>query len=360
MRSTIVSLSLCLHRDPSLRIDPGQYGSVMNGRMMMSELPGGTERSRVTTADVAREAGVSRGTVSYALNGDPDSRLLEATKQKVLDAAERLGYRPSAAARLLGGGRSRTILFLSSTDDAINPLMTAYAEELARELATLGYGLLWQPAFVGLPRPANEMSPAVVITSPTENDPEFAELATGFRVPVVTALPGRDEFIASAATIQVEFLLGRGYEALYFARPDGTNDRMVELRLAAARRASSAPVHDVPWPGDRAKASRLAARLAGWARVPFAVCAYNDDVALQVLAAAADAGITVPDAFGVIGVDDTFAARYSTPALTSVSSSLAHFVPEFARHLAALAHGAIASEVRLPLNREVVVRSSTR
>ena len=51
---------------------------------------------RVTSADVAREAGVSRATVSYVLNDTPHQTIPEATRQRVLDAAARLGYAPSA------------------------------------------------------------------------------------------------------------------------------------------------------------------------------------------------------------------------------------------------------------------------
>ena len=62
--------------------------------------------SRSTIDDVAAEAGVSRATVSRSLNGGSVSA---ATRQRVLDAAERLGYRPSQAASSLARGRSGVI-----------------------------------------------------------------------------------------------------------------------------------------------------------------------------------------------------------------------------------------------------------
>src|SRR4051812_41974219 len=63
--------------------------------------------ARVTIRDVARAAGVSTATVSRALRADGE--VSAATRPRVLAAAERLGYRPDAAARTLVGGRSRLV-----------------------------------------------------------------------------------------------------------------------------------------------------------------------------------------------------------------------------------------------------------
>ncbi len=59
---------------------------------------------RVTLADVARAAGVSSTTASFVLN-DRSNAIPAATRQRVLDAARRSGYRPHAAARALATGR---------------------------------------------------------------------------------------------------------------------------------------------------------------------------------------------------------------------------------------------------------------
>src|SRR5699024_8468011 len=67
---------------------------------------------RVTSADVARLAGVSRATVSYVLNDTPGHRITADTRARVADAAARLGYAPSAAARTLRSGRSEVVLCL--------------------------------------------------------------------------------------------------------------------------------------------------------------------------------------------------------------------------------------------------------
>src|SRR5215208_4828750 len=63
-----------------------------------------------TIADVAREAGVGIGTVSRVLNDSPV--VSEGTRQRVQAAMDRLGYRPSRAARAFGGRRTHTLELL--------------------------------------------------------------------------------------------------------------------------------------------------------------------------------------------------------------------------------------------------------
>lgn len=323
----------------------------------------GKAQRRPTSEDVAREAGVSRATVSYALNGDPDSRLRPATKQRVHDAAERLGYHPTAAARLLSGAKSRTILFLSPPEDGLQPLLTQYVVQLARELAGYRLGLLWQMGVPGVPMPVGELSPALVLTSPTRDDPGFAALAMGFTVPVIPAFPGRDAFIGSAGGVQVEFMISRGYREIVFVQAtDPADGRMSAEREVDARRAADQAgvlISTVTWPQSPDAAVRLLSALASRADAP-ALCVYNDDLALQMLSAARNARIDVPGQLGVIGVDDTFAGRFSEPALTTVSSDQSPFIPRFARYIASLVDGETPDAIEMDPHRTVVVRSSTR
>jgi DNA-binding LacI/PurR family transcriptional regulator len=66
---------------------------------------------RPTSRDVAAAAGVSRATVSYVLNGaDTKHRITPATRDRVLEVAERLGYEPNAVALALRAGRTEIVL----------------------------------------------------------------------------------------------------------------------------------------------------------------------------------------------------------------------------------------------------------
>jgi DNA-binding LacI/PurR family transcriptional regulator len=100
-------------------------------------VPEGSTR-RVTSADVARMAGVSRATVSYVLNDTPHQTISADTRDRVLHAAAELGYAPSAAARTLRTGRSDVVLCLLP-DWPIGQEVGALLTNLSGALA--GHGL---------------------------------------------------------------------------------------------------------------------------------------------------------------------------------------------------------------------------
>ncbi|PIV26441.1 MAG: LacI family transcriptional regulator, partial [Anaerolineae bacterium CG03_land_8_20_14_0_80_58_20] len=68
-----------------------------------------TSIKRATSLDVAKKAGVSRTTVSFVLNNVPGVSISQATRQKVLKAAQTLNYHPNIAGRKLVSGKSNTI-----------------------------------------------------------------------------------------------------------------------------------------------------------------------------------------------------------------------------------------------------------
>ena len=89
-----------------------------------------------TRDDVARLAGVSSAVVSYVVNNGPRP-VAEATRQRVLDAIDKLGYRPNAAARSLIMGRSDLVGLV--VPDVRNPYFAAIAQEI--EAAARARGL---------------------------------------------------------------------------------------------------------------------------------------------------------------------------------------------------------------------------
>src|SRR5918994_604347 len=93
---------------------------------------------RPTSEDVAREAGVSRATVSYVLNRVEHERVSPATRARVLAAAERLGYVPNAAAAALRGGRTSLVL-VGIPAWPLGPPLAAAISVLVAELERLGY-----------------------------------------------------------------------------------------------------------------------------------------------------------------------------------------------------------------------------
>jgi len=95
---------------------------------------------RTTLKDVAKEAGISFTLVSKYLTRNPGARMSPETKQRIDDALEKLNYRPSAVARSLKSGKTKTIGLVIS--DLRNPYFALFADYTLREVKNAGYQLL--------------------------------------------------------------------------------------------------------------------------------------------------------------------------------------------------------------------------
>lgn len=287
---------------------------------------------RVTSADVARVAGVSRATVSYVLNDTPHQTISPATRTRVLDAAARLGYAPSAAARTLRTGRSDVVLCLLP-DWPIGQEVGAMLGNLSTALARSGLTLVVHPGSRD-DRPISEIwkaiTPAAVLAFADFSGDEIdAMRAAG--VALVVLLLGRTRQRRRelevpqqlVGRLQAEHLAAQGHTRLGYAYPDDERVRIfAEPRLdgagaACAGRGLDAPVvHTVPLDPEPAEKAVRRWRDSGVT----GVCAYNDEVALAVLAGMRRCGLAAPADLAVIGVDDIPAARLAVPALTSVTT----------------------------------------
>lgn len=144
---------------------------------------------RPTIADVATLAGVSRATVSQALNGK--GRIDPATRARVKEAAATLGYRPSVLAQRLRGGRTRTVALVTALPSPIVGasshlgFLTDLAVPMAQVLLQDGYSLLLVPPLTGLDQLDLVAADGAVVLDPLPADPTCAALRSR-RVAVVT------------------------------------------------------------------------------------------------------------------------------------------------------------------------------
>ena len=305
--------------------------------------------NRVTSADVARLAGVSRATVSYVLNQTPGQTISTDTRSRVLDAAARLGYAPSAAARALRTGRSEVVLCLLP-DWPIGPEVGSMLGNLSTALARHGLTFVVHPGNRE-DRPISEIwkaiTPAAVIAFTEFSAAEMAAMRSA-GVALVVALAGRGRAQGRALAVpqelvgrrQAEYLAAVGHTRLGYAFPDDERLRFfAEPRLAGVRAAC----HDDHLAGPAVETVALdpdqaAAACRRWHDDGItAVCAYNDEVALAVLSGCRRLGLAVPADLAVIGVDDIPPARLAAPALTTVTTDQT----EIATHLAATVVAAV-------------------
>ncbi|MBR7833772.1 LacI family DNA-binding transcriptional regulator [Actinospica durhamensis] len=294
-----------------------------------------TPAKRTTSADVARVAGVSRTTVSYVLNNRPGEVIPEDTRRRVLEAAERLAYRPRASARTLAGGRS-DIVVLSIPDLPIGPSISRFVEELATSLAKHGL-TLFTHLMSAHGRPLADVCATVeaaAVLGFGSFEPET--VAALQRLGVAMVEPVDADYNASMGPIgrlQAEHLIERGHRRLGYALPAEPGFRqMAEGRLRGAAAACAAaglpaPVALIADP----EAADAEQAVSQWRELSVTgVCAFNDEVAFAVLAGLRQAGLGAPQDMAVIGADDIPTARFATPPLSTVSIDLA----EAGRHRA--------------------------
>lgn len=275
---------------------------------------------RVTSADVAREAGVSRATVGFVINRTPGQTISAETQQRVMAAAARLGYRPNGAARDLARGRTMIVLMVLP-DWPMEHSMQRNIEAATATLEQAGYTLITHTAPSPGRRPLWEtLSPDVVVgMTPFTDEAMDSMRASGVR----HILPGsRLEENATehpphgrGPALQVQHLVSLGHRRLGYAMT--TDPRLEELqeeRLIEARYAADAlhvPLEAIGGDvGDAVAAWKLSGTTG--------IAAFNDEVAARVLREVRLAGFEVPEDFSLIGHDDTPMAELLLPSLSSI------------------------------------------
>ena len=289
--------------------------------------PGGTP----TINQVATRAGVSISTVSRVLNGL--NRVHPATRRRVQQVIDELGYQPSALARGLALQRTQVVgLIIPSATDAFYSEIVRGVEDAA---AALDYALLirsqpWQttgerPPQVFTPRQVD----GLVLVGVNVDSTTLAQLRTrGLRIAVVQEDLGGDvptftvDNYGGAQTL-ARHLVGHGYRRIAFITgsdntPDSA-DRLRALRDVLDQHSLALPDHYVER-GDYLRGSGYAAmsRLLDQAEHPDAVFAANDQMAADALRAIHERGRRVPQDIAVVGFDDIALASYTEPPLTTV------------------------------------------
>lgn len=291
----------------------------MNGR---TPAEGRADPSRTTIHDVARLAGVSSSTVSRAMTGGVVS---PATRQAVLAAAGRLGYRPNRQAQGLVTGRTGTLGLV--VPDLRNPFFADVAKGVSVRARAVDVQVFIsdtdedQPAEVEAIRSLVGGVDGLLVCSPRTGDDELLEaLGAQPTVLVHRRLPGVSSLTAdlvSGTQQAVAHLKALGHRTIAYVRGP-------EASWAAGQRtttlAEEIPGVDVrPFgpvaPTFEGGVSAADLVLASGAT---AVIAYNDLVALGVLHRLAARGVRVPEEMSVVGYDDVSVASMVSPPLTTV------------------------------------------
>jgi len=288
-----------------------------------------------TIYDVARLADVSIKTVSRVLNGEPNVR--PETRQRVIESASALRYRPSLSARSLAGARSYLLGLLF--DNPSPAYVTDVQSGLTTRCREAGYHLVVEPISCDSPDVASVVESltgalrmdGLVLTPPVCDSVAVLDVLDRIAMPYVRIAAwsnlhrgARVEMDDRRAAYEMtRHLLQLGHRDIGFIRGHPGHGAS-ELRFEGYTKALAD--QGVSLGPDRAPQGyfslesgvECARALLDRADRPTAVFASNDDMALGAMMVAATLGITVPDQLSIAGFDDSSAAKFVWPPLTTV------------------------------------------
>lgn len=319
-------------------------------------------------ADVAARAGVSTMTVSRVVNHHPN--VSDATRQRVQESIDALGYRANVAARTLAGGRSRVLGTISVQPESWGPSNTVYGiEAAARESDHLiSFMTVREPTIDRMRDSIEELRNAHVegiivvvrlrsaVEALRDLMPRFPLVITSSTT-IVPNTVGIDQELG--ARIATRHLLELGHETVHHVRgPKGWLDG--DERASGWRkelRSQRRPIGRC-LSGDWGPASGYEAGKV-LARDPkvTAVFASNDPMALGVMLAMSEAGRDVPGDVSVVGVDDVPESGYFNPPLTTVRQDFEALGRLSVDRLLTVIEG--GERGRIALEPDLVVRQST-
>jgi DNA-binding LacI/PurR family transcriptional regulator len=335
---------------------------------------------RVTIADVAQKAGVSKTAVSFAFN-NPD-RLNATTASRILDIAQELGYRPDPVARMLTQRRTGAIGVLTPQDLSVifaNPFFGTFSAGIAGVAEEAGYGLHFiSPLHGSLTRAIHRATvDGVVAIGLTIDHPEINEIRRA-GLPMVMV---DSDVVGEVASVDVDdeggarlaaaHLIELGHRDVAILAIDGPRSTtageggVVVRRLRGYRDTLSAAGIEVPpeeiaiGPSTIAGGIDAVDRLWASDRRPTAILAMSDAMAIGALRAVRSHGLSVPAEISIVGFDDIELAQSTDPPLTTVHQPVRGKGEAAVRLLLSVIEGRDQRPGHRRLDTRLIVRGST-
>ncbi len=322
--------------------------------------------------DVAKRAGVSISTVSLALRDDP--RIRDSTRQRVLAAAADLGYRPNGLARDLKAGRTGMISVL--IHDLGGPFYSELLRGVQAKALELGYTTIvgctagGQGGALTRLLVESRTDGAIVLDASIKEEVLGSVASDSFPVVVLDRAIKRP-FVylvtcdhEAGAYMATEHLIHSGYKNIAFV--SGLQSSLhSKLRYEGYRRAlrdhriAAVPEHLYHGAYTEESGYDIGLRMVRGRRMPEAVFAANDEMAIGILRAVTESGLRVPDDLAIVGFDDVRITQYVTPPLTTVRQPMYQLGVEAIQTLVSVLQGNLDIEPVM-LNTELVVRASSR
>ncbi|WP_071461279.1 catabolite control protein A [Bacillus massilinigeriensis] len=292
----------------------------------------------ITIYDVAREANVSMATVSRVVNGNPNVK--PATRKKVMEVIDRLGYRPNAVARGLASKKTTTVGVI------IPDISSPFFGELTRgieDIATMyKYNIILSNSDQNKEKELHLLNTmlgkqvdGIVFMGGNITEEHVEEFK---KSPVPIVLAGSIEETESIPSVNIDYetatydsvkaLIEKGHNRIAFVigplREPINNDKKLPGYKRALQDSGISVQDEFILEGDYTYDSGIEAieKLVELEEKPTAIIVASDEMALGVVHGAMDNGYNVPDDFEVISSDNTRMALMVRPQLTSVVQPL--------------------------------------
>ena len=336
---------------------------------------------RVTSEDVARQAGVSRTTVSLVLNGVQTIKISPETRQKVLETAAALGYVPNAMAQALVSRRTQAIGLVFTRQPhhiATDSFLPQVLEGMLEVVRTHNLRLLidivdpehQEQAYQQLVQ-AKRID-GIVFSGPRLDDVALVNLEReGFPTVLMGQLPGSNFHTVDvdnrlAARQAVEYLISLGHRQIACltnapASYSASADRLEGYRealLGAGLPYNPALVRYGDFEPESGHAQMSSLLEAG---VPFtAGFVASDAVLIGAHAALRERGLEIPGDISLVGFDDIAWSRYIAPPLTTVRLPAEELGRQACQMLLQILHGQAVLQKNIVLPTELIIRNSCR
>jgi DNA-binding LacI/PurR family transcriptional regulator len=324
---------------------------------------------RPTLADVAARAGVSVALVSIVIRDAPGAS--PASRQRVLQAADELGYRPDTRARLLRSSRSRLLGVVFGVQhafhgDLVTGLYTA-ADRAGYELA-LSAVTPARDERRAIASLLQDRCEALILLGPQAPTSFLAELTARLPV-VVVARAARHRALDVVRTADheglrqaVDHLVGLGHRRIVHidgGRAPGAADRRRGYRDAMRHHGLASETHVLPGGLTEDDGAAAARALLDIDPRPSAVTVFNDRCALGVLDVLQCSGLDVPGDISVVGYDDSRLARLSHVNLTTIAQDTEQITTLTVTRAIERLDGTPVTERELVIPPHLVVRATT-
>lgn len=330
----------------------------------------------ITIYDVAREANVSMATVSRVVNGNPNVK--PATRKKVLECIERLGYRPNAVARGLASKKTTTVGVI------VPDISKSFYAELSRGIADVAtmyeYNIILSNSDKHTAREVElfedhlgKQVDGLIFMSDSISKEVRVEMESA-NVPIVLA--GTLDFETNLPTVNIDHeqaayeavkkLIDNGHKHIVYASGPFTRDinRICKKQgYEQALREAGLPIREeyvIETDNSYDDAYEKWQIIRELSDQPTAIFAGNDDIAIGLLNGIQDEGLSVPEDLEIICFEHTLLARVARPQLTTVVVPLYDLGAVSMRLLTKLMNGEEIEQQQVLLPYHMEERHSTK